>query len=78
MACSTPATARPVVTFERQGNGDTFVADVAWEDESHVLASLHEDGRWYLVRLGLDGSLERLDEAPGSPDESPFHFAAHP
>ena len=66
-----------VVSFERQGNGDTYVADQAWEDESHVLASLHEGDRWYLVRLGLDGSLEKLDEAPGSLDQSPFHFAAH-
>ncbi len=39
---------------------------------------LHEDGRWYLVRLGLDGSLERLDEASGAAEESPFHFAARP
>jgi hypothetical protein len=72
------ATAKPVVTFERQGDGVTLVADVAWEDETHALASLHEDGRWYLVRLGLDGSLERLDEAAGAPEESPFHFAARP
>ncbi|QWZ06912.1 hypothetical protein KRR39_15495 [Nocardioides panacis] len=72
------ATATPVVTFQRRGDGVTFVADVAWEDGTHALASLYEDGRWYLVRLGLDGSLERLDEAPGAPEESPFHFAARP
>lgn len=70
-------TAKPVVSFEREGNGVTYVSDAAWEDESHVLASLHEGDRWYLVRLGLDGSLEKVDEAPGSPEESPFHFAAH-
>jgi hypothetical protein len=71
-------TARRVVSFDRQGNGDTYVASQAWEDESHVLASLHEGGQWYLVRLGLDGSLEKLDESPGNPDQSPFHFAARP
>ncbi len=70
-------TAKPVVSFEREGNADTYVADTAWEDETHVLASLHEGDRWYLVRLGLDGSLERVDEAAGTADESPFHFAAH-
>ena len=71
------ATAKPVVTFERQGDGVTFVADVAWEDETHALATLHEDGpvvprparprraRW-------SGSTRR----PGPPEESPFHFAA--
>jgi hypothetical protein len=71
------STAGPVATFERQGNNDTYVSDVVWEDESHALASLHEGDAWYLVRLGLDGSLEKVDESPGNPDESPFHFAAH-
>jgi hypothetical protein len=70
-------TAKPVVSFEREGNADTYVADTAWEDETHVLASLHEGDRWYVVRLGLDGSLERVDDAAGNADESPFHFAAH-
>ena len=72
------STAEPVVTFERQGDGATFVADVVWEDETHALASLHEAGRWYLVRLGLDGSLEKLDEASRRAEDSPFRFAAHP
>jgi hypothetical protein len=72
------ATAKPVTGFARQGTGDTYVSDVVWEDASHALASLHEGTAWYLVRLGLDGSLEKVDEAPGSPEDSPFHFAAHP
>jgi hypothetical protein len=71
------ATAERVVSFDRQGNGVTYVAGQAWEDDSHVLASLHEGDLWYLVRLGVDGSLEKVDEAPGNADESPFHFAAH-
>ncbi len=64
--------------FEREGNGDTSVSDVAWEDASHVLASLYEKGTWHLVRLGLDGGIETLDDAPGAPEDSPFHFAARP
>ena len=71
-------TAGRVVSFDRQGDADTYVADVVWEDDSHALASLHETDAWYLVRLGLDGSLEKLDEAPGAPEDSPFRFAAHP
>ncbi|MEO5709242.1 MAG: hypothetical protein ABIQ59_05430 [Nocardioidaceae bacterium] len=71
------ATARRVASFDRQGDGVTYVSDAAWEDEAHVLASLHDGDQWYLVRLGLDGSLQKVDEAPGSADESPFRFAAH-
>jgi hypothetical protein len=67
-----------VARFERVGNGETHVADVAWEDDSHLLATLYEDGSWHLVRLGLDGSIQTLDETPGPPEDSPFRFAAHP
>ena len=66
------------VRFDRVGNGETFVSDVAWEDDSHVLATLYEDGSWHLVRLGLDGGIQTVDQAPGAPEQSPFHFAAHP
>ena len=69
-----------VARFERPGNGDAFVGDVAWEDDSHVLATLFEDGSWHLVRLGLDGSVETVDrvDASRSPEDSPLHFAARP
>jgi len=70
-------TVKPVVTFDRRGNADTFVADTAWEDDSHVLVSLHEGGSWYLVRLGLDGSVQKVDGTTGSAEESPYRFAAH-
>ena len=71
-------TFQPAVTFQRKGDAQTFVQDVVWEDDGHVLASMFEDGTWYLVRLGLDGTIERLDQADGgNPDVSPFHFAAH-
>ena len=35
-------------------------------------------GAAHLVRLGLDGDIQTIDEAPGAPEDSPFHFAAHP
>jgi hypothetical protein len=69
-------TAEVVARFERPGNSDAFVGDVAWEDDSHVLATLFEDGSWHLVRLGLDGSVETVDRVDGSPEDSPLHFAA--
>ncbi len=35
------------------------LGDVAWEDPTHVLATAFEGGRWMVLRLGLDGSVER-------------------
>ncbi|MGC4112691.1 MAG: hypothetical protein QM747_20165 [Nocardioides sp.] len=29
-----------------------------WEDDAHVLAIVYQDGRWYVVRFGVDGSRE--------------------
>jgi hypothetical protein len=66
------------VRFDRVGTGETFVSDVVWEDDSHVLATLYEDGSWHLVRLGLDGDIQMVDQTPGAAEDSPFHFAAHP
>jgi hypothetical protein len=67
-----------VARFDRPDNSEAFVSDVVWEDDSHVLASLFEDGAWHLVRLGLDGSVANVDELPGHAEDSPFHFAARP
>jgi hypothetical protein len=55
-----------VARFDRVGNGETFVGDAAWEDDSHLLATLYEGGSWHLVRLGIDGDIQALDEAPGT------------
>lgn len=37
---------------------DAFVGRMIWEDDTHVLATVHEKGRWAIVRIGLDGSRE--------------------
>jgi hypothetical protein len=74
-----------VATFDRPGNGEIFVNDVAWEDDAHVLATLYDDDAWHIVRLGLDGTIENLDASledveapPGTPEEAAYHFAARP
>lgn len=67
-----------VAAFERRGTGDAFVNEAVWEDESHVLATLHEGGEWHLVRLGADGTVETVDDLPGAAEDCPFHFAALP
>lgn len=53
---------------------------VAWEDDEHVLISFY-DGRsqsWALVRVGLDGRLERATNAYRTEGGSPFTLAARP
>ena len=48
--------------FERQSDAkhQAFYAQPgpAWEDDKHVLASVFQDGRWALVRIAADGSME--------------------
>ncbi|MDP3891417.1 hypothetical protein, partial [Nocardioides sp.] len=36
-----------------------FVGSRVWEDDAHVLATVHQDGEWSVVRFGLDGSMEQ-------------------
>jgi hypothetical protein len=33
-----------------------YVRQMVWEDNDHVLATVYQQGRWAIVRIGLDGS----------------------
>jgi hypothetical protein len=57
------ATGERVVDFEVVGARTGVVAinpEVAWEDDSTVVATLVIGERQYVVRLGLDGTVERV------------------
>lgn len=66
-------TGERVVDFELVGSRTGVVginAEVAWEDDDTVVAALSTGGQQYVVRLGLDGTVERVggegvDVAPG-------------
>ena len=47
-----------MVSYATSKGSESFVADVAWEDDSHVLATVQEDGVWRILRLDLDGNIE--------------------
>ena len=51
-----------------------FIGQMVWEDDSHVLATVSDGGRWAIVRIGLDGSREyAVAPVTGKdPYESPF------
>lgn len=48
------------VLFDHASTRDAqaFVASSVWEDDSHLLATTFQGGSWYIVRYGIDGSME--------------------
>jgi hypothetical protein len=46
--------------FERHSTLTTqsFYASAPWEDATHVLAAVFQDGKWAVVRIASDGSME--------------------
>jgi hypothetical protein len=67
-------TGEPVVDFELAGARTGVVGinpEVVWEDSETLVATLVTGGRQYVVRLGLDGTVERVggdavDVEPGA------------
>ena len=52
-----------------------FYNSAVWEDETHVLFSLFQDGKWSIVRMDVNGAME-FAVAPEKGDEMevPWHF----
>ncbi len=50
-----------------------FIGQMVWEDDTHVLATVFEGGRWAVLRIGLDGSREyAVPPVSGEDLDSPF------
>ncbi|MGI8523022.1 MAG: hypothetical protein ACR2K3_06895 [Nocardioides sp.] len=61
--------------FERTSTeqAQSYFTGATWEDDTHVLAPAYQDGKWALVRIGSDGSMEyAVAPATGPYDQSPF------
>lgn len=53
----------------------TFYNSAVWEDETHVLFSLFQDGKWSIVRMDVDGAMEfAVAPQPGNSEDVPWHF----
>jgi hypothetical protein len=65
-------TGKPTLELKVADGG--AITQMVWEDDSHVLATVFEGGRWGVVRVGLDGRRELAVAAePDSGDlVSPF------
>ncbi len=66
--------------FERRSDAkhQAFYAQPgpAWEDEKHLLASVFQDGRWSIVRIAADGTMEyAVPPIAGADVENPFVLA---
>lgn len=56
-----------------------FLQGTTWEDATHVLFPVYQDGRWSLVRMSVTGTMEyAVPPAPGSMDHDPFVVATVP
>lgn len=52
-----------------------FYNDAVWEDETHVLFSMYQDGAWSVVRMGVDGAMEyAVAPQQGDETDTPFRF----
>lgn len=53
-------TGRALVHFSALSNG--FVFDTAWESADELIAVVRDEGSWHLLRLGVDGEVERVGD----------------
>lgn len=60
-------------TVSRRGGSATYFDEV-WEDSEHLLVVTHQDEKWAIVRLGLDGSMEYAVEPRGGSVDSGMPF----
>ena len=61
--------------FERSATADvqSYVTGAVWEDDTHLLAPAYQDGKWALVRIASDGTMEyAVPPTKGPFDQSPF------
>lgn len=64
-------------TWKSTRKATTTYFDEVWEDSSHILVVTYSGGKFAIVRLGLDGSMEYAVEPVADRDgdmETPFHL----
>jgi hypothetical protein len=65
--------------FDRKSTAESqsFYPVASWEDATHALAPVFQDGRWAVVRFASDGSMEyAVPPAPGQAEKTPYVVAA--
>lgn len=68
-----------VVSYQRPADSPGFVTQAVWEDAAHVLAIVHEDTGWRVLRLDLDGNISAASRTANADEmSSPFYFSTQP
>ncbi len=70
------ATAGDVVAQRlRKDDSSAFYNSAVWEDETHVLFTAFQDGKWSMVRMDVHGAMEyAIPPQKGHAEEVPWHF----
>lgn len=65
------------LSFQRKStiNAQSYYQSVAWEDDTHVLATVFQDNHWSIVRFAADGSMEYAVPPVKGDVDSPFVLA---
>jgi hypothetical protein len=60
---------------KNKSGGLIFYNDATWEDETHVLLSVFQDGKWSIVRMDVNGAMEfAVEPQKGDEMQVPWHF----
>jgi hypothetical protein len=64
-----------LVDRRNETEGLVFYNSAVWEDETHVLFTVFQDGKWSIVRINVDGAMEyAIAPEKGDEMEVPWHF----
>lgn len=56
-----------------------FTGPAVWETSSTVLVTTYQDGQWYALRLGLDGTMtQALDPVRAGDLANPWRWGLRP
>lgn len=64
-------TGEALATYASDETTQAFIFDATWESETELLATVFERGDWALMRLSVDGSLEKVRDLEGGDEVSP-------
>ena len=70
------ATAGDILAQRSRSDDDSaFYNSAVWEDETHVLFTAYQDGRWSMVRMDVHGAMEyAIAPQKGNAEDVPWHF----
>ncbi len=67
---------KPLWERHSTAKAPSFYPSAEWEDATHVLAPVFQDGHWAIVRFASDGSMEyAAPPVPGTDVDAPFILA---